>query len=140
MAALGEPGRAECKGCVSLNLKPLILLSKSEGSDPKTSVLLRRGAHLAHLHPMGILTFKLTYDISVESSSSSGRALAALGELWQLWESSGNSGRALGDLWESSGRPLGELWQLWESTGSSGRPWGHLWESYGTLLGELRQL
>ncbi len=76
-------------------------------------------------------------------TGSSGRALGgessriapeALGELRELWESSGSS---LGELWELSERALGELW---ESSGSSGRALEELWESSGRALGELREL
>ena len=73
-----------------------------------------------------------------ESFGSSGKAPGALPELWELWESSGNSGRALGELWDSSGSSggalgelwgdLGELWELWESFRSSGRALGALGE------------
>ena len=50
-----------------------------------------------------------------------GKALRALGKLWELWESSGSSVRALGELWERSGGALGALGELW---GSSGEVWG----------------
>ena len=65
-----------------------------------------------------------------ESFGSSETALGALGKLWELWESSRSSPRALGALGKlrTSGRALGELWE------SSGRALGAL-ESSEELWG-----
>ena len=68
-------------------------------------------------------------------------AWGALGTVWELWESSGTSGGALGELWAapgyswlllagpgsgSSGKALGALEKLWGALGSSGRALGEL--------------